>query len=125
MYTMIYGPSSWRQLIRLENYDPCWIAKHKDLLPTISALKKYYKKHFPNMPNDCPIQPGKYYAANVTVLDEKDDSYGSEEINNSVTVGQLPNGIYRHLIKVFNKNDPFGFMLYWQVEIYNSMGENF
>lgn len=94
------GPSTWRHIIKLENYDICWIAKNKDLLPMITALKKYYKKQFPSLPNDCPIQPDKYYAANVTAMDE------SEDINNSVTTGQLPNGIYRHVIKMFNKNDP-------------------
>lgn len=118
------GHSAWRQIVKLANNDFCWLMKQTDNLPFLNFGKEYYFKQFPNLPQRCPIAVGKYYIENVTIFDDK-DSFGSHYgMIKTLTSGELPNGVYRHLIKINNKNDPVGLVLYWHTHIYDKMGEN-
>lgn len=114
------GPGAWRQIVRLTNHDLCWVLKQTDNLPFVNSVKQIYSKQFPNMPQRCPVEVGKYYTENVTLS----DSSGSYDLARTFTTGEMPNGVYRHVIKLHNKKDPTGFMLFWQTQIYNKMGEN-
>lgn len=95
-----------------------------DSIPFVDAAKSYYLLQFPNLPTKCPIKPGKYYSENVTVFDENKQSFGASNILQKLTIGELPNGVYRHVVKLSTIKDPVGFVLYWHVEIHNAMGAN-
>lgn len=117
------GPSSWRQIVKLDRYDLCLIFRQVDNMPLANSLKEYYYKMFPSLPRKCPVAPGKYSAVNVTVVDEIEDTSGSGKMIEQITPGKLPNGVYRHLVRVHTREDPDGFMLFWHVEIHHRMGE--
>lgn len=69
--------------------------------------------------NSTIIEQGKYLALNVTVINGC--SYHS---SGSLLALSLPNGIYRHTIKLSNDEDPIGFMMYWHMQRYDAMGED-
>lgn len=126
-YFMFYktgiGGIAWRQIIKLENYDLCLIKRQNENLPVFNSLKEYYNKMFPTMPKKCPFQAGKYSAFNVTVVDEL-ENIAAYKIVQQITPASLPNGVYRHLLKIHTRQDSIGFMLIWHTEIYDKMGEN-
>lgn len=117
---------TWRQIFKLENYDFCLITRlsNSNIIPAINAFMIYMKRQFSNLPTKCPIEPRIYDSGNVTINDAKNESFAAIEINEHLTPGgYLPNGVYRNVLRLHTKKDPVGFMLYWQTEIYNKMGE--
>lgn len=114
------GPVAWRQIIKFDSLDACWILTQSDNIPLISVVKDYYIQEFPSLPSQCPIEPGKYYSQDVEIKGKKQESY---QFNPRITVGDLPNGIYRHVISLSANHGPACFTLYWHVQIYNKMGE--
>lgn len=105
----------------MENNDFCWITSQVNNIPYINFGKKFYNEKFPNLPSQCPIEPGKYYANNVTVIEGNDaDLVVGFDI---LSPGAIPNGVYRHIVKLATKTDPIGLMLYWHTEIHDPMGQ--
>lgn len=125
-YLMLFksGPSSWRQIVKLDKYDLCLVFRQADNMPLANSLKEFYYNTFPTLSRRCPVAPGKYSAVNITVVDEIEDNTGSAKMIEQITPGKLPNGVYRHLVRLHSREDPDGFMLYWHVEIHHRMGED-
>lgn len=82
------------------------------MLPFLKELRKLYFDGFKGMPQKCPMDPGKYYVQNFTI----GGTYG-DEMNTKLSTTPLPNGVYRHVIRIFTDNDPEGFVLYWHTEV--------
>lgn len=85
------------------------------------AVFQDYFRLFPNLPHKCPVEEGKYFAKYVTInITEEIETASDRQLT-----ARLPNGIYRHTVRLYDdKIDPEGFMLFWHVQIYDSMGED-
>lgn len=115
--------STWRHLIKLDNIDACFFLTSMQSLPLLDAVRNFYKTYFPKLPQKCPVEPGKYSVTNVTVTDNKHGNEG-EKLMKQITPMTLPNGLYRHLLRLSNSNDTVGLTLYWHTRIDISMNEN-
>lgn len=116
---------SWRQYLKLDNLDFCAVGAGKHDLDLIRAIREQYFFLFPDLPKKCPVEKRKYSAKNVTVIftPETRKIAGVGEADRLLSPS-LPNGIYRHTIRFYTESDPEGMMLYWHVELYDSMGED-
>lgn len=111
--------TTWRQYVKLDRIDICNIFRGgSDVIPYLATVRKSYMAEFTSLPRNCPIEPGKYYATNVSM----GDTYGNQ-MNEAMTSTPLPNGIYRHVIRIHNDDDPVGFVLYWHIEVNIRMNE--
>lgn len=111
---------SWRQIIKIDDIDICGmmrIASHN--IEFVRKVFEFYRHAFPNLPSKCPMLKKKYSAKNVTFFENVQESP-----NRMLSSVSLPNGIYRHTLKLTNKNDPEGFAAFWHVQIYDKMGED-
>jgi hypothetical protein len=110
--------------------------KHGTIMPLIANHLEMYKKQFPSMPSDCPMQPGNYSGNYTYNLDPSATSAINETkiIGNKATAGwinfngfkimnlPLVNGIYKCSIHAWTKSDPDGAHMNWQYEIHSKMG---
>lgn len=110
---------SWRQYIKFDNINLCALWAGMNEIAFLQSIQRYYKHLFPNLPKKCPVESGIYSAKNVTLLQDRGDDAPEPTLST-----QLPNGIYRHTVRLYDKIDPEGMMLYWHVQIYDSMGED-
>jgi hypothetical protein len=78
-----------------------------------------YKTSFKSLPPNCPVLPKKYSAMNITIV----ESFGGNLVK-GMTVGELPNGIYRNVIKFENEKDENILTIMWQTEIYIRMNDD-
>lgn len=115
---------SWRQYLKLDRIDPCGITAGLDNIQFLKASKDYYFEKFPQMPKKCPIESGKYYANNVTIVNNIDLNFTRPEETSQFLGPSFPNGVYRHVLRMFTDKDPVGFTLYWHIDRYDSMGED-
>lgn len=74
----------------------------------------------PSFPRKCPIKKGKYAASNISLV-RGDLSYAA---NSAITVGELPNGVYRHVINLFDDEDPVGATLWWHLLVNIRMNDD-
>lgn len=117
LYTLtMKTTSTWRHLIKLDNIDACSLLVSMQDLPFLDAVRIYYKTYFPCLPQRCPIDPGNYTVTNVTVTDNRNGNPG-EKLMLKVTPVSLPNGLYRHAIRFFTKDDPLGATMLWHTRI--------
>lgn len=112
----------WRQIIKLDKIDACALATGATNIDFLKAMRDEYIRMFPNLPAKCPIEPGKYYAKNVTFFDHNNPLFEWREFQ--LVTPSLPNGIYRHVVKFYNDEDPVGFMIYFHIELYDKMGDD-
>lgn len=121
---------SWRQFLKLDNLDLCAFLSGGLTLDFLKSVKELYFHLFPTLPSKCPIEPGKYSFKNVSIFEggqsgsEAKKKIGPRGPGGFLSPANLPNGIYRHTVRFYNNFDPEGFMFYWHVEFYNSMGED-
>lgn len=54
---------------------------------------------------------------NMTLDDYNKNRDAGGEIWSSITPSLLPNGEYRHIIKLHNNEDPVGFCIFWNTEL--------
>jgi Protein of unknown function (DUF1091) len=126
----------WRQILGVENIDFCGLLKEVNNNPFLKALINTYKKLFPKLPSNCPILPGNYSVKdaiaivnekselNMTMKDFQDKAAVSfKDMWATMSPTILPNGLYRSFLRVYNKEDPIGFCVYWISEINYRMNE--
>lgn len=109
---------SWRQIISLKDIDVCMVLNEKNPLPFLQNLKKIVLDLFPNLPSKCPFKIGKYYNTNAKV----DNQTGLSQFA-FVSDKLLPNGIYRHNIRLYTREDPQGLLMLIYNEVYERMNE--
>lgn len=109
---------SWRQFLKFDKIDvcACFSAGHDNAY--IQSIRQNYNHLFPQLPKACPVMKGNYSARNVTLLN------GLKSEPDAFLSTQLPNGVYRHTLRFYTESDPEGFMVYWHIEQYDSMGED-
>lgn len=112
----------WRQFIKLQKIDACALGLGATSIDFLKSIIEEYRRMFPDLPYKCPIEPGKYFAKNVTFFDNISPDFEWKEFQKLTP--SLPNGIYRHVVKFHNEEDPIGFMLYFHIELYDKMGED-
>lgn len=89
----------------------------------LSAARDFYNQLVPpNFPRKCPLSKGKYIAQNITISGSGEKL--AQKINNALTVGELPNGLYRHAITLSNEEDPIGATICWHTLINIRMNED-
>lgn len=116
---------SWRQFLKFENIDACAILKAGHSIDYIESIYQTYLLLFPNLPKKCPFEKGIYSVKNVTLINPTDsDRIETGPDRFLVSSARLPNGIYRHTMRFYNQRDREGFMVYWHIENYDSMGED-
>lgn len=109
----------WRQILSFNNVDVCAVAAGVNNFPFLVTVRDIFLAKFTVFPRRCPALPGKYYARNISLtLDD------SQSLNDAMSPTPLPNGVYRHVIRWFNKDDPIGFALYFHIEINIRMNED-
>lgn len=112
---------SWRQYLKIDNLDVCNILSGKNPNEYVRVVFQDYFRLFPNMPHKCPVEEGNYSAKNVTI----NTTTEIETASDRRLTAKLPNGVYRHTVRLYDdKIDLEGFMLFWHVQIYDSMGED-
>lgn len=115
---------SWRQIVKLDRVDPCALMKGAESNNLIKSIVVFYREQFVGFPKKCPFNPGNYSIKNMTVIDDSEDNFSREStMFNSITP-KLPNGIFRHVIRIWNDKDPLGFTLFWHVQHYDTMGDD-
>lgn len=72
---------------------------------------------FPSLPRKCPIMPQKVFLQNATIMSPEIVEEVKKVIN-TYTASTLPNGVYRNVFKLYNEEDPLGFVFYYHLEIY-------
>lgn len=102
----------WRQIIGLENIDLCAVASGVNKFPFLVTIREIFLSSFPHLPRKCPASPGKYYNKNITFTMEH-----NEILQKAMSPTPFPNGIYRHVIRCYNDDDPIGFALYFHIQI--------
>lgn len=123
MIKPINGPS-WRRILKFDNLDACAILSGGHSIDFINAIRTQYLEMFPHFPKACPISKGRYYAKNITMMNQAAEANRSAGLFRTLSSGMMPNGIYRNSFRFYSDSDPEGFMVYWQVERYNSMGDD-
>lgn len=111
---------SWRQIIKIDDINVCEmmrLANHN--IDFVRKVFEFYRHALPNLPSGCPMLKKTYSAKNVTIFENPEDS-----ANRMLSTVNLPNGIYRHTMRLSNKEDPEGFAAFWHVQIYDKMGED-
>lgn len=136
---MLKSGPSWRQIVSLDNIDICALANGFKTIPFLDAFRTYVKKTYPGIPFYCPIKPGSYYAPpvvmpthymnysdsqNMTFDEIRRKNENAGDLGSSFTPNLLPNGLYRHIIKLYNDLDPIGFCIYWHNEHYVRLNED-
>lgn len=109
---------TWRQIISFEQIDACRISENLNIPPYVKSMWNSYHETFSSLPSRCPIKSGKYSAENITIMDESFKKLAENSIPN------LPNGIYRHKLSIFNYEDPEGITIEWQVELYDKSNQD-
>lgn len=96
-----------------------------NLFQYLGEARKYYFNIAPPslVPRKCPILPGKYFVTNLSLTSGL-NSGKAEEMNRALTPTELPNGLYRHVIKLFNDEDPVGSVIYWHTNINIRMNDD-
>lgn len=74
----------------------------------------------PYFPRKCPIKKGKYSISNMS-LSRRDLA---STVNGAMTVGELPNGVYRHVINLSDDEDPLGATLWWHLLVNIRMNDD-
>lgn len=116
---MIKSTQTWRQVIKLDKYDFCTLLNGIETIKFVNEFGKFFKKNFKSLPTKCPFRSGNYSISNVPITDSSGD-----EMNRGLTIGELPNGIYRHVIKIHTDDDPKAFAVYWHTEVYIRLNED-
>jgi hypothetical protein len=123
MLKPINGPT-WRQYMKMEDVDFCGFLSGNDvLIDVMRAVREIYLHKFPNFPSKCPVEKGKYFSKNTPAF-SVDNSTNRNKVDQKLTPSHMPNGIYRHTVRLYNKIDPEGAMFYWHTKIYDSMGDD-
>jgi hypothetical protein len=127
-YRMMFrsGPSNWRQILFFNNIKLCEVFAGVKQVPFVADFYESMMKNFTSLPRKCPILAGKYSASTDIDIGDKqeemnktiDDFKDNIHIMLSYTGSILPNGIYRHVVKLYNQKDPTGLSFLWQTEIY-------
>jgi hypothetical protein len=114
--------------MKIDDIDLCSLARGLNTNPLLKAVLKFYKKHLPNLPSTCPAIAGNYSAKNVTMImnpkfelnmtlnDFQKYEQPYSELVNALSSQLLPNGVFKHIIRFFNEEDPVGFALSWLLE---------
>jgi Protein of unknown function (DUF1091) len=112
----------WNRVFKLPPVDMCqWmkIADHSNSFPIMQYLFKTYTEEFPNLPQSCPIKPGKYQELNRTFT-----TPGYIVLPNNPVMSKFlfPNGRYRVDIRVSSKNSTiYGLLI---MEVRNRLGDD-
>lgn len=124
--------TNWRQILKFEKVDGCLLAKGINM-PFLVKLKERYDEAFPNLPRNCPIKVQSYVAQNISVIENQisefnmtlEDFQSSKDFSviKMMTPKLLPNGIYRHSLRVFNDDDMIGMGIFVQLEINHRMND--
>lgn len=121
-YNLLYKSGvSWRQIIRLEKIKVCNFLSGSNMFQFLIAVRDGYNTLAPpSFPRKCPIKKGKYSASNISLV-RGDLSYAA---NRAMTVGELPNGLYRHVISLSDDEDPVGATLWWHLLVNIRMNDD-
>lgn len=113
--------NNWRQLIKIDKIDACLMASGLHSLPFVDQFFKLLKSMVNGqIPMSCPLDPGEYYAYNLTMPYDT----GQDLIIKTLTPSFLPNGIYRNFFRVSFPNDPDGLFNWNVLELNDRNREN-
>lgn len=117
---------NWRQFLKFENINICNILNGGHDIEYIQSIKQQYFLLFPGLPKKFPIETRKYFAKSIKLFqsDEEIKKSGVRAPDQFLTPKMLPNGVYRHTLRFYTDSDPEGFMVFWHIEFYDSMGED-
>lgn len=90
--------TNWRQLVSFSDVEVCKVAKMKT--PIIEEAKQFFTQRVPGLPLECPVLAG-YYNLNYTHNDT--DNPMIALLKKYVSSTMMPNGEYRHTLKLSNK----------------------
>lgn len=136
---------SWRQIIQFRKVSLYQVLRG-NAIDFIKETLNYLRTQFPGFPTDFPIKPGIYSTVDFpyqTMKDPANDKNTDKKIHDRIvetingvekihsfissapanSPGILPNGIYRYIVRFYNKDDVLGFTVYWQIRIYSVNGE--
>lgn len=112
----------WRQFLKIDDINFCALTRNGHRIDLIREIFEIYSRNFPNMPLKCPIEKKIYSAKNVTLL--KNAEGNEDNPMGNLSPQSLPNGIYRHVLKFYNKDDLIGITNFWHIQLYDKMGED-
>lgn len=114
----------WHQFLKFEKIDAGTVFRGVDSFEYLKKNFEIYLTKFPGLINKIPIESGKYQALNVTAVYRNAQNGTGTWTASEYLTPSLPNGIYRHTIKLYNEEDPIGFMIYWHLQRYDAMGDD-
>lgn len=115
---LLKAGGNWRSLISLSGIDVCLLLSGVNGIPYLKGLKNLVFEQFPNLPQKCPLKPGKYYTYNSTV-----HNYTGNELNKLLTNTPLPNGVYRLFGRAYTDIDKIGASIWCHIEIYERLND--
>lgn len=116
--------SNWRQVMKFPDTELCSTIKLGSfVLPMYKEMFDKAAEMFPWMPSKCPVKPGKFYVMNHSQYQPEVKLTDVVNTKSSSNFQYYPNGIYRPTVKLFTKDDPFVFVVQWQIEVKERLGE--
>lgn len=97
--------NNWRQIVNFRDLDVCQVFAGLHGLPFIDGFYRLVKDMIDGqIPLKCPFMPGKYYVTNLTLT----NNTGTELVKKTVSPISIPNGVYRHVVRLSFAEDPGG-----------------
>lgn len=112
--------SNWRQIFKTPTVEFCSFLNSKNRLSVQQEFYNLYRFTFPNLPNECPLKPGRYSHYNGTIAFTGNLEFGDNPLMKQFN---FPNGLYEIEILAYTKNDPKVFLITFLLEIKNRLGE--
>lgn len=113
--------NTWRQIISIDKIDACAVLSGINTFPFFTSFLEGYYNVFPKFPKKCPFSSGKYYVENVTIVGEHGTPFN--KVLESLSPTQIPNGVYRTVVKFYTDAEFFGSVMY-NMEFYDKMNED-
>lgn len=118
----IKSSSTWRQLIKLDKTDVCFVLNGVNILPMLNNLKNLVLKIAPTLPKKCPFNPQVISLENVIIMSPEMVEVISKFLS-SISSTLMPNGVYRIVMRFHTENDPEGFLIFFHVELYYRLND--
>lgn len=130
---------SWRHIVRINQISGRDFVDGKNLMDLMKEFRSLVITALPDFLK-IPLKPMKLVVKNIsTGMYKPEDGpldKSTEEAEKKASKVQLdlqyamiptfslPNGIYRHVVRLYNDEDVQGFAFFWQTQIYHTFGES-
>jgi hypothetical protein len=113
----------WNRIFKLPAMAFCAdflkVTNTSDINPIFKVLKTFYNRAFPGFPQSCPVSPGKYHEINRTLMVPGHVQFPPNPFMQRL---YLPNGRYKVLLTLANKDETSNVKFDFIVDIKNIVG---